>query len=73
MTFLSSGSLLLINVITLILDFNIVSINSTEFNFILILDYVSLMFIGVVTLIARCVVFYRKDYMNGDPNIERFI
>jgi NADH-ubiquinone oxidoreductase chain 5 len=28
---------------------------------------------GIVTLIASCVVFYRKDYIHGDPNINRFI
>jgi NADH-ubiquinone oxidoreductase chain 5 len=57
----------------LILDFDIIALNSVEFNFIIIIDYVSLTFMGVVTLIARCVVYYSKDYIAGDPNIERFI
>lgn len=72
-TFLSTGIFILMSLNTYILDFNIVTINSVEFNFIIILDYVSLTFMGVVTLIASCVVFYSKDYINGDPNIERFI
>lgn len=72
-SFLARGTFILMNLNTYILDFNIVTINSVEFNFIIILDYVSLMFMGVVTFIARCVVFYSKDYINGDPNIERFI
>jgi hypothetical protein len=37
---------------SLIWDFNIVTLNSVEFNFIIILDYISLTFMGVVTLIA---------------------
>lgn len=39
----------------------------------MIIDFASLTFIGVVTLIASCVVYYRKDYIHNDPNIQRFI
>lgn len=55
------------------LDFNILSVNSVEFNYIIIFDIVSLMFMGTVILIAGCVIYYRKDYIHGDPNLERFI
>lgn len=55
------------------LELNIVSLNSIEFNYIILADGISLTFIGIVTLIASCVVFYRKDYIRGDPNINRFI
>lgn len=72
-SFLIRGMFLIINLNTYIIDFNIVTLNSVEFNFIIILDFVSLMFMGVVTLIARCVVYYSKDYIGGDPNMERFI
>lgn len=61
------------NASTWVLDFNLITLSRVEFNFIIIIDAVSLIFIGVVTLIARCVVFYRKNYMEGDPNIDRFI
>lgn len=72
-TFLASGLNLITRRNSLIWDFNIVTLNSVEFNFIIILDYISLTFMGVVTLIARCVVFYSRDYIHGDSNIERFI
>jgi NADH-ubiquinone oxidoreductase chain 5 len=72
-TFIASGLNLITGRKRFILDFNVVSINSVEFNFIIIIDYISLMFMGVVTLIASCVVYYSKDYMAGDANIERFI
>lgn len=71
--FISSGLFSIINDQTTVLDFNLVSINSVEFNYIIIVDYISLVFMGVVTIIAGCVVFYRKDYMAGDININRFI
>lgn len=72
-TFLTGGIKILALNNAFILDFNIVTVNSLEFNYIIIVDSTSLMFMGVVTLIASCVVFYRKDYMSGDPLIQRFI
>jgi NADH:ubiquinone oxidoreductase subunit 5 (subunit L)/multisubunit Na+/H+ antiporter MnhA subunit len=57
----------------MLIDVNIISINSVEYNYILLVDGVSTTFMGVVTLIARCVVMYRKDYIAGDHNIRRFI
>lgn len=71
--FLINGCKHLISGTTEILDFNILTINSLEFNFIIIMDFATFTFIGVVTLIASCVVFYSKDYIGNDPNIERFI
>lgn len=73
LAFLTSGTLIFITGDTIILDFNILTINSLEFNFIIIIDATSLTFIGVVTLIASCVTLFRKDYMAGDPLIQRFI
>jgi hypothetical protein len=54
-TFIITGTSMLITGGRLILDFDIIALNSVEFNFIIIIDYVSLTFMGVVTLIARCV------------------
>jgi NADH-ubiquinone oxidoreductase chain 5 len=56
-----------------ILEYSIFSINSLEFNYIIIFDCVSLPFMGVVLIIASSVVFFSKDYMAGDPSIERFM
>jgi NADH-ubiquinone oxidoreductase chain 5 len=38
-----------------------------------ILDYKSLMFMRFVLLISSLVIYYSKEYMGGDPNIDRFI
>jgi NADH-ubiquinone oxidoreductase chain 5 len=72
-SFISRGIYLFLINKSFILDLNIISSNSLEFNYILLLDIISLTFIGVVTLIASCVVYYRKDYIKGDENINRFI
>ena len=39
----------------------------------LILDWISLIFIGFVSFISAMVLFYRGGYMAGDMNINRFI
>jgi NADH-ubiquinone oxidoreductase chain 5 len=40
---------------------------------VFLIDYVSLMFIGVVLIISSIVLIYRSDYMNSDINFYRFI
>jgi NADH-ubiquinone oxidoreductase chain 5 len=72
-TFLSGGLYTLFLGSSRLFELNIIRLNSLEFNYIIILDGVSLTFMSVVTLIASCVVFYRNDYIQGDPNINRFI
>jgi NADH-ubiquinone oxidoreductase chain 5 len=57
----------------MLIDINVVTVNSVELNYIILLDGVSATFIGVVTLIASCVIVYSKDYIRGDHNINRFI
>nr|QUI76266.1 NADH dehydrogenase subunit 5 [Cloeon dipterum] len=69
----SSGLNLLANMKTTILEFNIVWINSSAMTYIVIIDYMSTMFMSVVLLIASSILFFSKDYMSGDRNLNRFI
>nr|WAX39162.1 NADH dehydrogenase subunit 5 [Anaplecta sp. 4 ZQW-2020] len=39
----------------------------------ILLDWMSLMFMGFVLIISSLVIFYSEDYMHGDLNISRFI
>nr|UOU85026.1 NADH dehydrogenase subunit 5 [Procloeon bifidum] len=81
MTFLFSCSMLtfttglkfMIMMETTILEFNIIWVNSVCMTYIIILDYMSLLFMSVVLLIASTILFFSKDYMSSDPNINRFI
>lgn len=71
--FIATGAYLVFHAQSFILDFNLITLNSVEYNFIIVIDFTALVFIGTVTLIAGCVVYYRKDYISGDPLIHRFI
>jgi NADH-ubiquinone oxidoreductase chain 5 len=56
-----------------IYEFNLITLNSLEYNYVIILDPVSSLFISVVLFIASSVTYFRKDYIAGDPNISRFM
>nr|YP_010263836.1 NADH dehydrogenase subunit 5 [Neogonodactylus bredini]UGW52168.1 NADH dehydrogenase subunit 5 [Neogonodactylus bredini] len=76
---LGSSSSLLMSLISLykgvgyFIEWEIVSTNSSSVVMTLILDWMSLMFLGFVMLISSMVLYYSGGYMEGDPNINRFI
>nr|YP_009489703.1 NADH dehydrogenase subunit 5 [Falcidens halanychi]AWH02142.1 NADH dehydrogenase subunit 5 [Falcidens halanychi] len=48
------------------------SLNSTVFEFSIILDFVSLLFGGVVVFISMCVMMFSESYMSGEFYKSRF-
>nr|YP_009539806.1 NADH dehydrogenase subunit 5 [Orancistrocerus aterrimus]AYQ18926.1 NADH dehydrogenase subunit 5 [Orancistrocerus aterrimus] len=48
------------------------SLNSMIMEFIVLLDWVSLIFLSLVTLISSFVLFYSVGYMEGDLTLKRF-
>nr|YP_010310811.1 NADH dehydrogenase subunit 5 [Stenopus scutellatus]UMY76346.1 NADH dehydrogenase subunit 5 [Stenopus scutellatus] len=64
--FVQSGS-------SIFLEWSLISSNSCCINMTLILDWMSLMFLGFVTFISSMVLFYSGSYMSQDYNLNRFI
>nr|UPX88701.1 NADH dehydrogenase subunit 5 [Aphodius rufipes] len=58
---------------TMILEFELLSINSSSILMTILFDWMSLLFMSFVLFISSMVVFYSKEYMEGDLNINRFI
>nr|YP_192895.1 NADH dehydrogenase subunit 5 [Gryllotalpa orientalis]AAT64926.2 NADH dehydrogenase subunit 5 [Gryllotalpa orientalis] len=58
---------------SLIVDWEIIEINSVMVVMTLLFDWMSLMFMGFVMLISSLVIKYSEEYMEGDLNIYRFI
>nr|AGA56096.1 NADH dehydrogenase subunit 5 [Stenopus hispidus] len=58
---------------SIFLEWSLVSSNSCCINMTLILDWMSLMFLGFVTFISSMVLFYSGSYMAQDYNLNRFI
>nr|YP_009935677.1 NADH dehydrogenase subunit 5 [Nephus oblongosignatus]QNS38581.1 NADH dehydrogenase subunit 5 [Nephus oblongosignatus] len=55
------------------LELVLISINSSSIEMTLLLDWMSLMFMSFVFFISSMVIFYSKEYMMGDLNLNRFI
>lgn len=74
-----STSILIISLISLykgvgyFIEWEIVRTNRNSVVITLILDWMSLIFLGFVILISSMVLYYRGGYIEGDPNINRFI
>nr|YP_010166654.1 NADH dehydrogenase subunit 5 [Leconectes striatellus]QRV62745.1 NADH dehydrogenase subunit 5 [Leconectes striatellus] len=59
--------------LTLIIEWELLSLNSNSLVMSMLLDWMSLMFMSFVLFISSMVIFYSKEYMEGDLNINRFI
>nr|UJH19417.1 NADH dehydrogenase subunit 5 [Bactrocera neohumeralis] len=72
-SFFSSSLVFLLNDYSLFLEWEVVSLNSTSIVMTFLFDWMSLLFMSFVLLIASLVIYYSKEYMSGDMNINRFI
>nr|YP_009019973.1 NADH dehydrogenase subunit 5 [Megaselia scalaris]AHJ91464.1 NADH dehydrogenase subunit 5 [Megaselia scalaris] len=58
---------------SLFIEWEVVSLNSSSIVMTILLDWMSLIFMSFVLLISSLVIFYSKEYMSEDENINRFI
>nr|YP_009485319.1 NADH dehydrogenase subunit 5 [Bactrocera limbifera]AUF70292.1 NADH dehydrogenase subunit 5 [Bactrocera limbifera] len=72
-SFFTSSLVFLLNDCCLFLEWEVVSLNSTSIVMTFLFDWMSLMFMSFVLLISSLVIYYSKEYMSGDVNINRFI
>nr|YP_010319231.1 NADH dehydrogenase subunit 5 [Dacus vijaysegarani]QZO77432.1 NADH dehydrogenase subunit 5 [Dacus vijaysegarani] len=71
--FFTFSLLFLLNEYSIFLEWEIVSLNSMSVVMTFLFDWMSLLFMSFVLLIAALVIYYSKEYMAGDLNINRFI
>nr|YP_010288408.1 NADH dehydrogenase subunit 5 [Aleochara curtula]UKO31676.1 NADH dehydrogenase subunit 5 [Aleochara curtula] len=70
--FVSSLMFLLMD-LSIIIEMNLFSINTSSVEMVLLLDWMSLMFMSFVLYISSMVIYYSKEYMYGDLSLNRFI
>lgn len=63
----------LLNNIVYFIEWEVVSLNSIRIVITFLFDWISLLFMSFVLIIASLVIFYRKEYIERDENINRFI
>nr|WCB98691.1 NADH dehydrogenase subunit 5 [Bactrocera dorsalis] len=71
-SFFTSSLVFLLNDYSLFLEWEVASLNSTSIVMTFLFDWMSLLFMSFVLLIASLVIYYSKEYMSGDTNINRF-
>nr|YP_010363584.1 NADH dehydrogenase subunit 5 [Cephalallus oberthueri]UNZ12698.1 NADH dehydrogenase subunit 5 [Cephalallus oberthueri] len=59
--------------LSLIIELNLLTLNSSSIIMVLLLDWMSLLFMSFVLFISSMVIFYSNEYMEGDLNLNRFI
>nr|UFR82806.1 NADH dehydrogenase subunit 5 [Eudicella quadrimaculata] len=57
----------------LLLEYELMSINSCSIMMTILLDWMSLLFMSFVLFISSMVIYYSEEYMEGDKFINRFI
>nr|YP_010471484.1 NADH dehydrogenase subunit 5 [Thienemanniella nipponica]UVG40823.1 NADH dehydrogenase subunit 5 [Thienemanniella nipponica] len=58
---------------TYFVEWVLLSINSTEIIMVFLFDWMSFIFMSFVMFISSMVIYYSKEYMNAEKNINRFI
>nr|AFQ62312.1 NADH dehydrogenase subunit 5 [Enicmus brevicornis] len=71
-SFLNSVNFMMMDY-SLIIEFNLISLNSNSIIMTILLDWMSLLFMSFVLFISSMVVYYSSEYMEGDLNLNRFI
>nr|AML26709.1 NADH dehydrogenase subunit 5 [Hydrophilidae sp. BMNH 1274734] len=72
MSFLFSLNFMILDY-SLMLEFELMSLNSTVIVMTFLFDWMSLLFMSFVLLISSMVIYYSMEYMHGDLNMNRFI
>nr|DAA06241.1 TPA_exp: NADH dehydrogenase subunit 5 [Drosophila mojavensis] len=63
----------LLNDMIYFIEWELVSLNSISIVMTFLFDWMSLLFMSFVLMIASLVIYYSKEYMSADININRFI
>nr|YP_010010049.1 NADH dehydrogenase subunit 5 [Anoplistes halodendri]QNS38606.1 NADH dehydrogenase subunit 5 [Anoplistes halodendri] len=56
-----------------VIELDILSLNSSSIVMALLFDWMSLLFMSFVFFISSMVIYYSEEYMSGDLNLNRFI
>nr|YP_010002934.1 NADH dehydrogenase subunit 5 [Gonocephalum sp. MT-2015-Zz052324]ANT72391.1 NADH dehydrogenase subunit 5 [Gonocephalum sp. MT-2015-Zz052324] len=73
LTFFSLSVYFMVMDLTYFLEFGLLMINSSSVVMTILFDWMSLLFMSFVLFISGMVIYYSREYMEGDLNLNRFI
>nr|ALO70274.1 NADH deshydrogenase subunit 5 [Aloconota currax] len=71
--FFSLSLLLLIKELIFIIEYKLLVINTSSVEMVILIDWMSLLFMSFVLYISSMVIYYSFEYMQEDKNLVRFI
>nr|ATD53057.1 NADH dehydrogenase subunit 5 [Clovia sp. EMHAU-2015-Zz052918] len=71
-TFILSIYMIMFNY-TIMIEWMLMNLNASSMMMSILMDWMSLMFMSLVTMISSMVMFYSIEYMKDDLNLKRFI
>nr|YP_010882135.1 NADH dehydrogenase subunit 5 [Lopaphus albopunctatus]WID87049.1 NADH dehydrogenase subunit 5 [Lopaphus albopunctatus] len=71
--FIYLGIYFTVNDIVYFVEYELFMFNGSQLIMTLLFDWMSLIFMGFVLFISSLIIYYSKEYMFGDLNIDRFI
>nr|AML26056.1 NADH dehydrogenase subunit 5 [Staphylinidae sp. BMNH 1274251] len=63
----------MVNDLMFIIEYQLLEINSSNIMMVVLVDWMSLLFMSFVLYISSMVIYYSHEYMAGDNKLERFI
>nr|YP_010282285.1 NADH dehydrogenase subunit 5 [Layahima weiweii]UHM24948.1 NADH dehydrogenase subunit 5 [Layahima weiweii] len=73
LTLFFSSLFFIINDLSIFVEWEVLSLNTSSIVMTILLDWMSLVFMSFVLFISSMVIYYSDDYMHGDENLGRFI
>nr|YP_009640808.1 NADH dehydrogenase subunit 5 [Gyrostigma rhinocerontis]QCU81307.1 NADH dehydrogenase subunit 5 [Gyrostigma rhinocerontis] len=67
------GMVFIMEDLVMFVEWEVVSLNSMNIVMTLLLDWMSLIFMSFVLMISAMVIYYSKEYMSDEENMDRFI
>nr|ALO70327.1 NADH deshydrogenase subunit 5 [Atheta sp. 2 EF-2015] len=68
-----SSLFLMINDFSFIVEYKLLELNSSAIMMVILIDWMSLLFMSFVLYISSMVIYYSDEYMSGDLKLNRFI
>nr|AML26024.1 NADH dehydrogenase subunit 5 [Staphylinidae sp. BMNH 1274245] len=73
LSFFISSLVMLVQDFMIVIEMNLFMINSSSVEMVLLLDWMSTLFMSFVLYISSMVIYYSQEYMAGDKFMNRFI
>nr|YP_010586494.1 NADH dehydrogenase subunit 5 [Pseudoneureclipsis sibuyana]UZZ44295.1 NADH dehydrogenase subunit 5 [Pseudoneureclipsis sibuyana] len=73
LVFIMTGIIFVFSGVVFLIEWEIVSLNSMSMIYLILFDWIMMVFVGLVLFISSMVIYYSKGYMEGQVDYVRFV